>query len=79
MFSLAFPRGAGAANIPIHVEPRADHPAESPTRPGIFHASPEVVVVPLTSPLAFTARPVDRASWRACDGRASHKRFFPAS
>src|SRR6202035_3588527 len=35
------------------------HPApmigESPTRPGIFHASPEVVVVAEISPLASTA------------------------
>src|SRR5499425_994310 len=29
---------------------------ESPTRPGIFHASPEVVVTPEMSPLASTAR-----------------------
>ncbi len=29
---------------------------ESPTRPGIFQASPEVVVVPLTSPFSFTER-----------------------
>src|SRR5262245_3708417 len=29
---------------------------ESPTRPGIFHASPEVVVTPEISPLASTAR-----------------------
>src|SRR5579862_1526573 len=29
---------------------------ESPTRPGIFHASPEVVVVPDISPFSFTAR-----------------------
>src|ERR1017187_4890970 len=29
---------------------------ESPTRPGIFHASPLVVVVPDISPLAFSAR-----------------------
>src|SRR5882757_11153413 len=51
---------------PFPVEPAAptslstQHPApiigESPTRPGIFHDKPEVVVVPLTSPFAFTAR-----------------------
>src|SRR5205809_680484 len=29
---------------------------ESPTRPGIFQDNPEVVVVPETSPLSFTAR-----------------------
>src|SRR5262245_11747455 len=29
---------------------------ESPTRPGIFHANPEVVVTPEISPLASTAR-----------------------
>src|SRR5215813_11258019 len=29
---------------------------ESPTRPGIFHANPEVVVTPEMSPLASTAR-----------------------
>src|SRR5262249_37532760 len=29
---------------------------ESPTRPGIFHAIPEVVVTPEMSPLASTAR-----------------------
>src|SRR5262249_858151 len=29
---------------------------ESPTRPGIFHASPEVVVTPEISPPALTAR-----------------------
>src|SRR6266404_7811009 len=28
---------------------------ESPTRPGIFHASPEVVVVAEMSPFSFTA------------------------
>src|SRR6202040_4134285 len=50
---------------PLPVEPAAPtslstkHPApmmgESPTRPGIFHARPEVVVVAEISPLASTA------------------------
>src|ERR1700693_5636595 len=50
---------------PFPVEPAAptslstQHPApmigESPTRPGIFHASPDVVVVAEMSPLASTA------------------------
>src|SRR5260370_17775808 len=29
---------------------------ESPTRPGIFHDNPDVVVVPEISPFSFTAR-----------------------
>src|SRR5438445_10731343 len=50
---------------PLPVEPAAptslstQHPApligESPTRPGLFHDRPEVLVVPERSPLAPTA------------------------
>src|SRR6476620_5618684 len=50
---------------PLPVEPAAPTPpstykpapriGESPTRPGIFHARPLVVVTPQTSPFALTA------------------------
>src|SRR5262245_23478907 len=65
---------------------------ESPTRPGIFHAKPEVVVTPEISPFASTARqlivPVGRlrrtSAIQALSATSSGERFtcevftFPA-
>src|SRR5215469_11436727 len=55
MFSSPFPVDPAPPTSPSTYSP-APIIGESPTRPGIFHDNPEVVVVPLTSPLAFTAR-----------------------
>src|SRR6202040_1487949 len=54
MFSSPFPVEP-AAPTSLSTKQPAPMIGESPTRPGIFHASPEVVVVAEMSPLASTA------------------------
>ena len=55
IFSSPFPVEPAPPTSPSTNNP-APMMGESPTRPGIFQERPEVVVVPLTSPLALTAR-----------------------
>src|SRR5271155_2041494 len=54
MFSSPFPVDP-AAPTSLSTQHPAPMIGESPTRPGIFHASPEVVVVAEISPLSLTA------------------------
>src|SRR5262250_732064 len=72
MFSSPFPVDPAPPTSPSTYNP-APIIGESPTRPGIFHDKPEVVVVPEISPLSFTARqlmvPVG-GSWMTSRARA---------
>src|SRR5262249_3755497 len=55
MFSSPFPVDPAPPTSPSTYKP-APMIGESPTRPGIFHDNPEVVVVPEISPFSLTAK-----------------------
>src|SRR5215831_5503515 len=55
MFSSPLPVEPAPPTSPSTYKP-APIIGESPTRPGIFHDNPEVVVVPEISPFSFTAK-----------------------